>query len=81
MPASLRLLAEALDHLPPVARLGPLAAPVATVEREPMLPARRSSRIRVARKGRKLDELRVRPVRGSRAAVRTRRLCPGHEGA
>ncbi len=34
MPAPLRLLAEALDHLPAVARLGPLAAPVAAVERD-----------------------------------------------
>jgi len=34
VPAAARLLAEALDHLPPVARLGPLAAPVAAVQRD-----------------------------------------------
>jgi hypothetical protein len=34
VPAPLRLLAEPLDHLPPVLGLGPLAAPVAAVERD-----------------------------------------------
>src|SRR5947209_9885379 len=34
MPTPLRLLAETLDHLPAVARLGPLAALVAPVDRD-----------------------------------------------
>jgi hypothetical protein len=34
VPAALRLLAEPLDHLPPVCGLGPLAAPPAAVQRD-----------------------------------------------
>jgi hypothetical protein len=34
VPTATRLLAEALDHLPPIARLRPLAAPVPAVERD-----------------------------------------------
>src|SRR3954462_9044443 len=34
VPAALRLLAEPLDHLPPVHGLGPLPAPVAAVDRD-----------------------------------------------